>query len=67
MRVSRLLSGDLLELEGTWTGDRELRARSITILTNEEDAGCRFRARRGETKDATAAREADEQRFLDGK
>jgi RNase P/RNase MRP subunit p29 len=67
MRVSRFRSGDLLELDGSWTNDKELKASSITLLTDEEPTNCRSRARRGETKEATAAREAEEQEFLDGR
>jgi hypothetical protein len=36
------------------------------VLTDEEPSSCRSRARRGEAKGATAAREAEERRFLEG-
>jgi hypothetical protein len=66
MWVSRFRSGDLLELDGTWTKEKELKASYIKVLTDEEPSSCRSRARRGEAKEATAAREAEEQRFLEG-
>lgn len=64
VRVGTLRSGDLLELDGTWTRERELRASSITILTDREASSCGSRARL-ETKDQTAAREQREKKFLE--
>jgi hypothetical protein len=64
--VSSLRSGDLLEVGGTWTKKNEIKASSIRVLTDDEPDSCRRDARRGETKEQTAAREAAEQRFLDG-
>lgn len=64
--VSTLRSGDLLEISGTWTKEREIRASSIRVLTDDEPGSCRDHARRGETAKETEAREAAERRFLDG-
>lgn len=63
--VSKLRSGDLLEVRGAWQGKDLLQASSITVLTNQEPSFCSSAARRGEMSSETAAREADEQRFLD--
>jgi hypothetical protein len=64
--VSTLRAGDLLEIGGTWTKKGEIRASSIHVLTDDEPGSCRQHARKGETEEATAAREAAEQRFLGG-
>jgi hypothetical protein len=64
--VSTLKIGDLLEIGGEWVKEREIRASSIHVITDDEFGGCRQRARQGETKEQTAAREAAERRFLDG-
>jgi hypothetical protein len=64
--VSSLRSGDLLEISGTWTKDREIRASSIRVLTDDEPDSCRRKATKGETPQETAEREAAEHRFLDG-
>jgi hypothetical protein len=64
--VSTLSSGDLLEIDGTWVDKDEIRASYIRILSTEEPGSCREKARRGETLEETAAREAAERRFLDG-
>ena len=64
--VSTLKIGDLLEIGGEWVKEREIRARSIQVITDDEPGSCRKRARTGETKEDTAAREAAERRFLDG-
>jgi hypothetical protein len=66
VRVGTLRPGDLLEIGGTWTKKGEIRASSIRVLTDDEPSSCRTHAREGETQEATAAREAAEQRFLDG-
>lgn len=66
VRVSTLRPGDLLEIGGTWTKKGEIRASSISILTDDEPGSCRQHAREGETREDTATREAAEQRFLDG-
>jgi hypothetical protein len=64
--VSTLRVGDLLEIDGTWTKEREIRASSIRVLTDIEPDRCRQRARKGEAKSDTSARETAEQRFLEG-
>jgi hypothetical protein len=64
--VSTLKVGDLLSIDGEWVRDREIRASSIHVITDDEPGDCRKRARRGETKEQTATREAAERRFLDG-
>jgi hypothetical protein len=64
--VSTLKTGDLLEISGEWTKEREIRASLIHVITDDEPGTCRTRARKGETKEDTAAREAAERRFLDG-
>ena len=65
--MSTLRSGDLLEIDGKWEkNNREIKASSIRILTDEELESCKRDARRGESPEQTAAREAAEQRFLDG-
>ena len=64
--VSTLKMGDLLEIAGEWVKEREIRASSIHVITDDEPGSCRKRAREGEAKEDTAAREAAEQRFLDG-
>lgn len=64
--VGKLRSGDLVELSGKWTGERSFEASGGRILTDQEHGGCRRDARHGETQEQTAAREAAEQRFLDG-
>ena len=66
VRVSTLRVGDLLEIDGTWTREGEIRASSIRVLTDDEPGGCRQHARRDETGQDSAARETVEQRFLDG-
>jgi hypothetical protein len=66
VRVKDLQSGDLLELSGDWKSRDELHASYIKVITDEELTSCRARARRGETKEQTTAREAAEQKFLDG-
>ena len=65
VRVSDLRSGDLLELSGDWKSKGELHASYIKLITDEEPASCRSRARRGETKEQTTAREVTERNFLD--
>ncbi len=64
VRVSSLKPGDLLELRGTWSTKDLLRASSINVITDHEPSFCSSAARRGEMSGETAAREADEQRFL---
>jgi hypothetical protein len=65
--VSTLRSGDLLEVSGTMSkNNREIKASSIRVLTDEELDSCRREARQGESPEKTAARETAEQRFLDG-
>jgi hypothetical protein len=64
--VSTLEVGDLLEIDGEWVKEREIRASSIHVITDDEPDSCRKRARKGETKEQTAARESAERRFLDG-
>jgi hypothetical protein len=64
--VSTLKVGDLLEIGGEWVKEREIRASSIHVITDDEPDSCRKRARKGETKEQTAARESAERRFLDG-
>jgi hypothetical protein len=64
--VSTLKMGDLLSIDGEWVKEREIRASSIHVVTDDEPGSCQRRARQGETKDQTAAREAAERRFLDG-
>ena len=65
--VSTLRSGDLLEVGGTWSkNNKEIKASSIRVLTDDEPDTCRRDAERGETKEQTAARATAEQRFLDG-
>jgi hypothetical protein len=64
--VSTLKVGDLLSIDGEWVKEKEIRASSIHVLTDVEPGSCQKRARNGETKDGTAAREAAERRFLDG-
>ena len=65
VRVGSLKSGDLLEVRGAWQSKDLLQASSITVLTNQEPSFCTTAARRGEMSAETAAREAQEQRFLD--
>ena len=62
VRVSTLRSGDLLEVDGTWTKKGEIEASSIRILTDDDSC----EAPRGETKEDAAVREMAERRFLDG-
>jgi hypothetical protein len=64
--VSTLKIGDLLSIDGEWVKEREIRASSIHVITDVEPGSCQKRARKGETKEQTAAREAAERRFLDG-
>lgn len=64
--VSTLKIGDLLEIDGEWVKEREIRASSIHVITDDEPDSCRKRARNGETKEQTTARESAERRFLDG-
>jgi len=64
--VSTLKMGDLLEIAGEWVKEREIRASSIHVITDDEPDSCRKRARKGEAREDTAAREAAEERFLDG-
>ena len=66
VRASSLKSGDLLEVRGDWPSKDLLRASSIDVITDKESSSCRTQARRGENKDDTAAREADETKFLQG-
>ena len=63
--VSALKPGDLLEVKGTWVSKDLLQATSINILTDYEPSFCTTAARKNEMDKETAAREADEQRFLD--
>ncbi|HUJ15115.1 MAG TPA: hypothetical protein VL284_15115 [Thermoanaerobaculia bacterium] len=65
VRVASLKSGDLLEVHGTWPTKDLLKATSVTVLTDHEPSFCTSEARRGEESADTAAREADEKRFLD--
>ncbi len=62
--VSSLKPGDLLELRGSWPSKDLLKASSIEVITDREPSFCRTAARRGEMNGETAAREADEERFL---
>jgi hypothetical protein len=64
VRVGSLKSGDLLEVRGTWPSQDLLQATSISVITDYEPSFCTTSARRGEMSGETAAREADEQRFL---
>ena len=64
--VSTLRSGDLLEIDGTWTTKDEIKASGIRVLTDDEPDSCRREAERGETAEETATREMAERRFLDG-
>jgi hypothetical protein len=64
VRVASLHSGDLLELRGTWLSKERLQASSINVITDYEPSFCTTSARRGEMGGETAAREADERRFL---
>jgi hypothetical protein len=64
--VSGLKSGDFLEIDGTWTDEREIRASSIRVLGEAEAASCRPDAARGEASEARSARADAERRFLDG-
>jgi len=64
VRAGSLKSGDLLELRGKRKND-VLEAHYIDVITNQEPTSCRADARRGETREATTARETAEQRFLD--
>jgi hypothetical protein len=64
VRVGSLKSGDLLEVRGTWPSKDLLQATSISVITDYEPSFCTTSARRGEMSGETAAREADEQRFL---
>ena len=64
VRVGSLRSGDLLEVRGTWPSKDLLQATSISVITDYEPSFCTTSARRGEMSGETAAREADEQRFL---
>jgi hypothetical protein len=66
VRVSTLKIGDLLSIDGEWVKEREIRASSIHVITDDEPGDCRRRARKGETREQTEAREAAERRFLDG-
>jgi hypothetical protein len=63
--VSKLKSGDLLEVRGSWLSKTLLKATSISVITDREPSFCTSAARRGEVSADTHAREADEQRFLD--
>jgi len=65
VRVGALHNGDLLEVRGERSDDI-LRATSINVITDREDASCRENAMRGESPADTAAREASEIRFLQG-
>ena len=65
MRVGSLKSGDLLEVRGAWQTKNLLQASAITVMTNQEPSFCVTAARRGEMSAETAAREAEEQKFLD--
>lgn len=64
VRVGSLKSGDLLDVRGTWPSKDLLQATSISVITDYEPSFCTTSARRGEMSGETAAREADEQRFL---
>jgi hypothetical protein len=64
--VSSLKSGDLLEVRGDRPSKDLLIASYIDVITDKEDANCRENARRGESKEDTAAREAAELKFLQG-
>lgn len=64
--VSSLKPGDLLEIRGDWQKDGLLKASSINVITDKENTSCRADARRDESREDTAAREADEERFLQG-
>jgi len=64
VRVGSLKSNDLLEVRGTWASKDLLQATSINVITDYEPSFCSTAARRGEMSGETAAREADEQRFL---
>jgi hypothetical protein len=62
--VSSLKPSDLLEVRGTWPSKDLLKASSIEVVTDREPSFCRTAARRGELDGETAAREADEEKFL---
>jgi hypothetical protein len=64
VRAGSLKSGDLLELRGK-RKNNVLEASYIDVITDAEPLSCRADARRGESKEATTAREASEQLFLD--
>ena len=64
VRVASLKPGDLLEIRGDWPSKDLLRASSIDVVTDKENASCREHGRRNEPADDTAAREADEENFL---
>ena len=67
VRAGSLRPGDLLEVRGDWSDDKTiLTASSIEVITDKEDSRCHADAIRGESKEDTAAREADEARFLQG-
>ena len=66
VRVSSLKAGDLLEVRGDWPSKDLLKASSITVITDKENATCRAHARLRESKADTAEREADEEKFLQG-
>ncbi|HMC23808.1 MAG TPA: hypothetical protein VKL19_18270 [Thermoanaerobaculia bacterium] len=65
VRVSKLRSGDLIEVRGSWPSKNLLQASSINVITDHEPSFCTTAARRGEMSGETHAREADEQKFLD--
>ena len=64
LRVASLRPGDLLEIRGSSPQKGLLKASAIEIITDKEDPGCRADAIHGESREDTAAREADERRFL---
>jgi len=67
MWVSKFRSGELLEVNGDRDKRGLLKASYINVITDDEPASCRSRARRGEEKSATKEREEAEKRFLDAK
>jgi len=64
VRVSSLKPGDLLEIRGSWPQKDLLQASSIQVMTDSEPSFCTSRARKGEIKEVTKAREDDERKFL---
>lgn len=62
--VGLLKPGELLEVRGTWPSKDILKASSIDVITDREPSFCQTAARRREMDAETAAREADEAKFL---